>query len=184
MHPQDIMQKFNVNGTPIYDNGISFEELHQVGKGKYILGGSSTVIYRRNEGKIELLFQQRSEKMLTNPGKWDIHGGYINLGETPIDTVLREVKEELDLDLNPEKLQFAFRLKQINEICSYYLYDITDENQEIHFVDGEAQATKWVDFETFKYRKEEIGLKEPLLVNKFFFELITFMLEQNGNLDK
>ena len=36
MHPQDIMQKFNINGTPIPNAGISFEELHKEGKGIHI----------------------------------------------------------------------------------------------------------------------------------------------------
>ena len=184
MHPNDVMQKFNQNGTPIPDAGISFEELHKEGKGKHLLGGSLVVIYRKKDGKIELLFQQRSKQMLTDAEKWDIPGGYVNLGETPTETVLREAKEELGLNLNPEKLQFTFSLRQTTEICSYYLYDITDESQEIYFNDGEVQAIKWVDFETFKHRKEEIGLKEPLLINEFFFELIAFRLEQNGNLDK
>ena len=184
MHPKDIMQKFNKNGTPILDAGISFEELHREGKGKHLLGGSLIVIYRKNNGKIELLFQQRSKAMLTDAEKWDIPGGYVNLGETPIETALREAKEELDLSLDPEKLQFAFSLRQTTEICNYYLCDFTDEDQAIHFNDGEVQAIKWVDFDTFKYRKEEIGLKEPLLINNFFFELITFMLEQHENLDK
>lgn len=40
------------------------------------------------------LFAKRSSKSKWNPGKWDIPGGKMSFGETPEQTVRREVKEE------------------------------------------------------------------------------------------
>ncbi len=185
MHPEDRIQKFKKNGEPISDGGITFKEMGNHENHDFLVGGSMVIVYRRTENGLELLFQQRAASMLTDPNKWDIHGGFINYGETPLEAMVREAEEEVGLKLDPEKLRFCFRIRQhINEFCNFYLYDLTNENQEIHFNDKEVQAVKWVDFETFKYHREEIDIKENLQKNEDFITLSIRFLERYGNLDK
>ena len=184
MHKEDKIQKLEQNGKPILDGGITFCEMYPDKNREYLSSGAGILIYHQNEGKIELLFQKRSQKMMTDPGKGDIHGGYVNYGETPLETVIRETKEELGLSLNPEKIKLAFMLRQPHEVCYYYIYDFTDEKQKITFEDGEAKAIKWIDLKTFKTTPEIINLKEPLISNKQFLSLAAAYLENYGNLDK
>lgn len=89
----------------------------------------------------EVLIAQRSEKMLL-PLKWEFPGGKIEQGEKDIDCVIREVKEELDLDISiVSQLTSvvhhydAFSLKLIPFICS-------SETQE--FIKTEHAQVLWV----------------------------------------
>lgn len=48
----------------------------------------------------ELLFYKRDHKpFIPFPGYWDLFGGHVEAGETIEEALIREVKEELDIDL-------------------------------------------------------------------------------------
>lgn len=185
MHQKDRIQKLYSNGAPILDGGITFEE-HIEGKNRdYLLGSTIIIIHRHSGNNLEILCQQRASRMMTEPNKWDMHGGYINYGETPLEAIMREAKEEIGINLNSEKIEFGFTIEQHDaEISTYYFYDFTGENQEFSFNDKEVQALKWVSFDDFKNNPEKVGIKESLLNNKEFFALSTKILEKHGNLDK
>ncbi len=55
--------------------------------------------------KNEILLQKRSMLKKSNPGKWGICGGKINLGETPIDAAVRETLEEIGINIERSKLK-------------------------------------------------------------------------------
>ncbi len=60
-----------------------------------------TVIFLKNkEGKF--LIQKTSEK---KGGKYASTGGHITKGETPLETIIREVKEELGVSLQKEEIK-------------------------------------------------------------------------------
>lgn len=48
-----------------------------------------------------LLLQKRSEYVYTEPGKWDISGGHVDVGETYVDAGKREIQEELGVTVEP-----------------------------------------------------------------------------------
>ena len=55
--------------------------------------------------KHAILLQKRSMLKNSNPGKWGICGGKINLGETPIDAAVRETLEEIGINIERSKLK-------------------------------------------------------------------------------
>jgi 8-oxo-dGTP diphosphatase len=57
----------------------------------------------RNE-KGEFLLLRRSENSHTNPGKWDLPGGKVNLEETLKEAVVREVWEETGISIVPGEI--------------------------------------------------------------------------------
>ena len=59
------------------------------------------------EGEGNYIVQQRSLKARFYPGKWDFTGGGVLAGETPADAAVREVKEELHLDIPADRLYLA-----------------------------------------------------------------------------
>ena len=69
--------------------------VHQKG----LLHQASGVIFvRSNNNQYELLSQQRSLKKDKNAGLWDLSvSGHVPSGQTPIDSLMREIEEELGL---------------------------------------------------------------------------------------
>jgi 8-oxo-dGTP pyrophosphatase MutT (NUDIX family) len=56
-----------------------------------------------------LLFNEQHEILVVQPTykeDWELPGGAIELGESPKAALVREAREELNLDLNPEELDF------------------------------------------------------------------------------
>jgi len=57
----------------------------------------------RHQGKI-LLIREAPGEDRTNPGKWDLPGGRIALGEHPADGLHREIMDEVGLEVQISKL--------------------------------------------------------------------------------
>lgn len=72
------------------------------------------------------LITQRGDKK--NYGKWEFPGGKVKNRENLNDSIIRELKEELGVDIKPHKVIFQNRYNGFNLIfisCSYYQGDIT-----------------------------------------------------------
>ena len=53
-------------------------------------------IIRKKEGKVQILLQKRSQNKASFPGKFDTSSaGHIQAGDEPLESALRELKEEL-----------------------------------------------------------------------------------------
>ena len=59
------------------------------------------------DGRGALLLQQRHPDKQTDPGRWDIAvAGHLSAGQSPLDALIREAKEELGLDLDTSSVTF------------------------------------------------------------------------------
>lgn len=59
------------------------------------------------DGQGGLLLQQRHPGKQTDPGRWDIAvAGHLSAGQTPLEALVREAKEELGLVLDPASVTF------------------------------------------------------------------------------
>lgn len=86
----------------LYDiNGVKTDKTYYKGdsipKGYYPM--VVMVVIRNSKG--EFLMQKRS---LSKGGDWGVTGGHPKSGETPIEGIITEVKEELGLDFSNEKI--------------------------------------------------------------------------------
>ena len=111
-----------------------------------------TLVFLFQENKILLAMKRRRFGV----GKWNGYGGKMNEGEKPIDAIVREVKEESNLDIPKE----AF--KELGYI-DFYFDDKEEWNQSviIYRVDdfvGEPEETeemmpKWFDLDKIPYHE-------------------------------
>ena len=60
------------------------------------------------EGEGSYIVQQRSLKARYYAGKWDVTGGSVRAGETPLDAIIREIREEIHLQVAPEALRLVY----------------------------------------------------------------------------
>ena len=59
------------------------------------------------DGRGRLLLQRRHLSKETDPGRWDIAvAGHLSAGQTPLEAIVREAREELGLGLDPGALTF------------------------------------------------------------------------------
>ncbi len=61
-------------------------------------------IILENDNNEILLYKRDNKPGLPFPGHWDLIGGHVEEGETPEEALVREVKEELDIELT----EYAF----------------------------------------------------------------------------
>ena len=110
--------------------------------------------------KNEILISQRAE-FKEFPLMWECNGGSILKGETSLEGVLREVKEELGLEFKAED---AIYLKEVRrdrlppDFKDLWLFRKDVDLKDVTFPDGEAVAAKWVSIDEFieMYKNKEI----------------------------
>ncbi len=58
----------------------------------------AAIIFENDKGEF-LLYLRDNKPGIPFPGYWDLIGGHVEAGESPEEALIREVKEELDIDL-------------------------------------------------------------------------------------
>lgn len=100
--------------------------------------------------KNEILISQRAE-FKENGLQWECNGGSILAGETSLDGIIRELKEELGLEFSKKE---AIYLKEISgrkfpNFKDLWLFRKDIDIKNVKFNDGEAIAAKWVSIDEF-----------------------------------
>jgi 8-oxo-dGTP diphosphatase len=101
------------------------------------------------------LLTQRTEPTKTDypfEGYWQVPGGGLEFGESPEETVVRELREELGVDVEVVKLipnVFTIKGKKWQGVFLSYLCKLRDETDEI-VINSEATDYRWVSLEDVK----------------------------------
>ena len=94
----EMLDILNSDGSPT-GKIASKKEAHEKG-----LWHKASHIWFVNDKK-EILLQKRSDTMISHPGEYDISAaGHLSAGDSPISGALREIKEELGLELKENDL--------------------------------------------------------------------------------
>ena len=127
------------------------EECHKKG-----LWHKAVVIFIISEDNNRVLLQQRSATKKLWPNLWDITaGGHVLSGEFGYQTVIRETKEEIGVDIDKNDLEFIgcstsenisgdIINKHFNE---YYIVHKDIDVNDIVLQEEEVQDIKWFDKE-------------------------------------
>ena len=149
----EILDIVDKNGKPTGRTALK-SEAHS--KGLY----HNTIHLWLYTSKGEILLQQRSHKKSIYPLLWDVSAaGHINAGETFITAALRETKEELGLELEPNHLtkigtflhesSYAEGKIQDNEFHQVFIAELTVPLNTLVIQDSEVEAIKLVSLEEF-----------------------------------
>lgn len=131
--------------------------------GKYRL--SIHIWIMNNDGKI--LIQQRTANKKMFPNMWSNTGGATLVGEKSIDTVLRELKEELDITPNIDDLELIASYKRQNDFVDVWLLKENINISDLTLQSEEVQAIKWasiVEIETMIKNKEFVKSSYDYLI--------------------
>lgn len=110
----------------------------------------------------KILIQRRSKEKKFEPNVWAMTGGNVISGESFENALKRELKEELDIDLDLEKVTCFTKVKGKNAIIKQYLirqdYDISKMKYQTSEV-SEVKWASWDEINELDKNKEFITLR-------------------------
>ena len=102
--------------------------------------------------KKQVLLQKRSANKRFNPNKWALCAGHVDAYESLEDAILREIKEEVGLDISKDDLhQFGereFTIRDSNSHITYFYYIRSNLNEKDFVIQKEELSeVKWFDID-------------------------------------
>lgn len=128
----EIIELSNVIGYPVFTRLCMGVLKHRF----VLLQDGAAAIIVNNEGQI--LLQSRADR-----DKWGLPGGCQELGERFQDTVLREVKEETNLDVNEEDLELIDIVSGASRRNDYPNGDVVINNTALYCIRKYSGELKW-----------------------------------------
>ena len=114
----------------------------------------------------EILIVKRHPKSRTDPEMWELPGGKVEKGEFFADALVREIKEETNLDVNvgdfAEAIQNDYMHKRTVQVMMY-LCDVKGEVK----ISDEHTDWMWADLEKIKGLEISTSLKKVLEKRKW-----------------
>ncbi len=122
--------------------------------------GSSIIFINKREQI--LLFLRDNKPDLPYPNMWDVPGGHVEANESPEKCIIREMKEEMDLDIDEFKLFSKIEFKDRIEYTFWTKADF--DIDEIELMEG--QKLKWFTRDDAKQTPLAYGFND--IVEKFY----------------
>lgn len=94
--------------------------------------------------KGELLIQKRNENLKRNPGKWAFTGGAVDVNETSLEGAIREVKEEIGVDIKDDEIEYLLSFKREKGFVDIWLVKKDIEIEELVLQKEEVSEARWV----------------------------------------
>jgi len=124
-------------------------EKREIGKEKY--NGFSlsafTFVFNKDFSKI-LLIKRNEEKRKKWGFDWGIIGGKVEIGELSNEAVIREIKEEIGIEVNSSQLKFLWfeeRPSKVHTSAVHFFYTaVIDENSDIK-INEESDEYSWYE---------------------------------------
>ena len=101
------------------------------------------------DSKGRFLLQKRSEHKSVLPGIWDTHMGHVAAGETGREAALRELKEELGVEFEPESLVQITRVvwEELHSLLDLFFVRADLDESTLTLQAEEVTDVKWVSKE-------------------------------------
>ena len=102
--------------------------------------------------KKEILLEKRSANKRFNPNKWGLCAGHVDAYETLEEAALREIKEEVGLDVSIEELipygEKEVTIKDSNSHITYFYYVKCNKKEDEFIIqEEELSKVKWFNID-------------------------------------
>lgn len=154
----EIINLSNIIGYPVFCRLCMGELQH-----KFVLLQSGAAAIIVND-KDQILLQSRSDR-----NKWGLPGGCQELGERLEDTIIREIKEETNLNVEEKDLEFIKVVSGISRMNQYPNGDIAIHNTVLYLIkkydgqlkhDLESKELKFFDIDKLPLNQHDPDLIE------------------------
>jgi len=179
MHEDELWQVFHDNGTPIESKGASPEEFKA--NPDMIMRNAHVWFWKKSGSGVDILLQKRSLTKSMQPGKYHISaGGHVNVGETSLQTAMRETQEEMGIILDESKLHYVHAARIVerspNDIKDVYLYQLKGD-ETFSYNDGEVDSVEWRTLENFKEITKDPENNNLVDMGYLYFDTLITSLE-------
>ena len=130
--PDEIIELSNIIGYPVFTRLCMGELKHRF----VLLQDGAAAIIENEQGQI--LLQSRADR-----DKWGVPGGCQELGERFQDTIIREVKEETNLDVKEEDLELIDIVSGPSRRNDYPNGDVVINNTAFYRISNYSGELKW-----------------------------------------
>lgn len=125
----------------------------------YHLGSDVWIINQKHQ----ILIQKRSSQKRLSPNVWAMTGGSVIAGESSLETIIRETKEELGIDIDVSKMQKITYFHTGRVFVDTYLLRQEIDIKDIVMQEDEVSEVKWATFEEI----EEIYQHQQFIENRW-----------------
>ena len=134
-------------------------------RGFYHLGADVWIINSDNK----ILIQKRSPLKRLEPNVWAMTGGAVILGENSLDTIVREAKEELNIDIDKANLKLITKFRTGNVWIDTYILKCDYDISKMQFQEDEVSNAKWATWKEIDdlVKNEQFIKHRWEFVNKF-----------------
>lgn len=141
--------------------------VYQFKHGEYHIVVTGIIINSKNEILISKRAEHKRFGLL-----WECNGGSILAGETSLEGVIRELKEELGIKFSKKEALFLKEIrrdKTLPDFKDLWLFRRNIDIKEISFPDGESIDAKWVTIDEFMkmYENKEIVPTVDFGINEY-----------------
>ena len=156
MSTEEIIELSKIIGYPVFTR-LCMGELNH----KFVLLQDGAVAIIENE-KGEILLQKRSDNDL-----WGIPGGCQELGESFEETIIREIKEETNLDIEAKDLKLIDIVSGKSRMRKYPNGDVVINNTPLYYInkysgnlkcDEESKEMKFFDINNLPQNQHDADL--------------------------
>jgi len=138
----EVLDLYDDNGNKL-DEEIIRGNKPELGKNIML----SVIYIKNNEGKYII---QKTSKEKGN--KYSTTGGHVIKGENALTTIIRELKEELGLNINKERINHIKTIKYPTKQCIFNIYELCLNDNELKNIVLQKEEVESV----FLYSQEEI----------------------------
>lgn len=173
---KQVLQDIKINKEPeiwdIYDENkkktgkTAIRGVTELKEGEYHRVVEGIILNSKNE----ILITKRAVHK-PYPFIWECNGGSILVGETSLEGIIRELKEELGIQFSKKDAIFfkEIKRKQVHDIKDLWLFKKDINIEDITFPDKEAIEAKWVTLEQFieMYNNKEIVQTQNYIIEDY-----------------
>lgn len=123
---------------------------------------SVVAVIRNNKGKYLVL--KRSTREIAYPGMYTFPGGKVENNDTIEETLIKEAKEEANLDLKPGKILLKDKsfIRPDEQTVKVFSYLCEVENSDNIKISDDFTDYKWINYDELK-NITHVGIEDELL---------------------
>lgn len=152
-------------------------DVYKFKEGEYHIVVTGIIMNSKNE----ILISKRAEYKKFGL-MWECNGGSILAGETSLEGIIRELKEELGIEFSKKEAIFLKEIRRDKippDFKDLWLFRRNIDEKEITFPDGESIDARWVTIEEFirMYENKEIVPTVDFGMNEYRKALVLEQIE-------